>query len=309
MSSVSIARQRGLYSGIADQELPNIRRDISQLREQISSGKRINRPSDGPNDYSMAEEMGRLDNKIDRRLSSVETARSFVDRTQQELDGLGDLFAQAQEKGVQAANDTVSDKDREAIAQELRSIKDAVVGRLNARHSGEYLFAGNRTQTKPFNDDGTINGTSADLSGERTRPITQGQTLTTNVPGSELHQYDTGPGGGTKTIPGALDGLISAVDPNDNSTNDIQANLDEVIEARDHVFSKAAEAGTIGNRLSVAREQLEAAQLDVRERQSDVEDTDIAQAASKLQQKQTQLQAALKVVASTKQQTSLVNLL
>ncbi|MFB6278885.1 MAG: flagellar hook-associated protein FlgL [Salinibacter sp.] len=309
MSTVSIARQRGLYSGVANQELPEIRRDISQLREQISSGKRINRPSDGPTDYSIAEEMGRLDNKIDRRLSTVETARSFVDRTQQELDGLGDLFAQAQEKGVQAANDTVSDEDREAIAQELRSIKNEAVDRLNARHNGEYIFAGNRTQTTPFNDDGSVNGTPADISGERTRPISQNQTLTTNIPGSELHQYGTGPGGGPKTITGALDGLISAVDPNDNSTNDIQANLDEVTEARDHVFSKGAEAGTIGNRLSAAKDQLETTQLNVRERQSNAEDTNLAQAASALQQKQTQLQAALKAVATTQQQASLVNFL
>jgi flagellar hook-associated protein 3 FlgL len=308
MSNISIARQRGLYSGITDQELPDIRRDISQLREQISSGKRINRPSDGPTDYSKAKEMGRLDNKIDRRLSSVETAQSFVDRTQQELDGLGDLFAQAQEKGVQAANDTVSDEDREAIAQELRSIKDEAVDRLNARHNGEYIFAGNRTQTTPFNDDGSVNGTPADISGERTRPISQNQTLTTNIPGSELHQYGTGPGGGPKTITGALDGLINAVEPG-NSTNDIQANLDEVTEARDHVFSKGAEAGTIGNRLSAARDQLEATQLNVRERQSNAEDTNLAQAASALQQKQTQLQAALKAVATTQQQASLVNFL
>jgi flagellar hook-associated protein 3 FlgL len=54
---------------------------------------------------------------------------------------------------------------------------------------------------------------------------------------------------------------------------------------------------------------LEAAQLNVRERQSDAEDTNLAQAASELQQKQTQLQAALKAVASTKQQASLVNLI
>lgn len=311
MSNISIARQRGLYSGITDQELPNIRRDISQLREQISSGKRINRPSDGPTDYSKAKEMGRLDNKIDRRLSSVETAQSFVDRTQQELDGLGDLFAQAQEKGVQAANDTVSDEDREAIAEELRSIKDEAVDRLNARHDGEHIFAGNRTKTQPFSDDGSVNtnddGTPVDISGERTRPISQNQTLKINIPGSELHQYGSGPSG-PKTITGALDGLINAVEPG-NSTNDIQANLDEVTEARDHVFSKGAEAGTIGNRLSAAQDQLETTQLNVRERQSDAEDTDLAQAASKLQQKQTQLQAALKAVSTTQQQASLVNFL
>lgn len=308
MSTISIARQRGLYSGITDQEVPEIRRNISRLQEQISSGKRINRPSDDPNAYAVAEEMETLGNQFDRRKSTIESARSFVDRTQQALDSMGDLFAQAKEKGVQAANDTVSDSDREAIAQELRSLKSEVVDRLNTRHNDEYLFAGNRTTTQPFNADGSVNGAYSDIDGERQRAISRNQRQTVNVTGAELHQYDNDPST-TKTITGALDGLISAVDPNDASVTDIQAQLEEVTAARDHVFSMGTKAGTIGDRLSVAEEQLEAAKLNAEERQSEAEDTDIAKAASTLRQKQTQLQAALKAVASTQQQASLVNFL
>lgn len=221
---------------------------------------------------------------------------------------MADLFAQAQEQGVQAANDSVSDSDREAIAQELRSIKDEAVDRMNAQSDGEYVFAGNRTTTKPFKDDGSVNGTPSDINGDRTRSIGQNQDLTVNISGAELHQYGSGPSG-PKTVPGALDGLIRAVDPTDPSTNDIQGKLEEVTAARDHVISMGAKAGTIGNRLSTAKEQLETAQLTAKNRQSEAEDTDLAKAASTLQQKQTQLQAALKAVASTKQKTSLVNFL
>lgn len=308
MSNVSIARQRGLYAGITEQDLPKIRRDISRLREQISTGKRINRPSDGPNAFAVAEQMETLGNQLERRKATIEAARPFVDRTQQELDGMLDLFAHAEEKGVRAANDSLSDSDREAIANELRSLKDEVVDRLNSRYNDEYLFAGNRTATKPFNDDGTVNGTHSDIDGDRTRPIGRDQTLTVNISGAELHQYDDDPNA-TKTITGALDGLISAVDPNDTSTNDIQANLKEVKAARDHIISMGAKAGTIGERLSTAKEQLETAQLTAKDRQSEAEDTNLATATSKLRQKQTQLQAALKAVASTQQQTSLVNFL
>lgn len=308
MSTVSIARQRGLYAGLTDQEVPEIQRDISQLQEQISSGKRINRPSDGPNAYTLAEEMETLGNQLDRRKASIEAARSFADRTQQELDSMVDLFSRAEEQGVRAAGDTRSDSDREAIAQELRAVKDEVVNRLNARHNGEHLFGGNRTDTQPFNSDGTVNGAPADIDGERKRSIGRNQTLTVNISGKELHQYGSGPSG-PKTITDALDGLISAVDPNDNSTNDVQANLKEVKAARDHVISKGGKAGTIGNRLSIAKEQIETAKLDAESRQSEAEDTDLAKAASELQRKQTQLQAALKAVATTQQQASLVNFL
>lgn len=314
MSSVSISQQRGIYSNITDNELPEIREDISRLREQIGTGERINRPSDGPTDFSVAEEMGRLDNKIDRRLNTIENAKSFVARTQQEVEGIGDLFAEAQEKGVQAGNDTLGDQQRKAIANELRSIKDEVVDRLNARYSGEYLFGGDQNQTQPFDEDGSINGTAESIEGDRTRPIGQGQEVTTNISGAELQQYDAG-GAGPDTITGALDGLIGAVDPTESpddptlGADDVQGALDEVSDAGDHVYGKAAKAGTISNRLSAAEDQLETTRLNIRERQSNAEDTNIAQAASDLQQKQTQLQAALKVVSTTQQQASLVNFL
>jgi len=314
MSSVSISQQRGLYSNITDNELPEIKEDISRLREQIGTGKQINRPSDGPTDFSVGEEMGRLDNKIDRRLSTIENAKSFVARTQQEVEGIGDLFAQAQEKGVQAANDTLGDQQLNAIANELRSVKDEVVNRLNAQYSGEYLFGGDQNQTQPFDDDGSINGTEESIEGDRTRPIGQGQEITTNISGAGLQQYDAG-GAGPDTITEALDGLINAVDPDESpddptlSADDVQGALDEVSQATDHVFGKASKAGAISNRLSAAEDQLESTRINIRERQSNAEDTNVAKAASDLQQKQTQLEAALKVVSTTQQQASLVNYL
>lgn len=310
MSSVSIARQRGLYGNVVDQTLPEIEGDISRLREQISSGTRINRPSDGPSDHAAAEELGRIDNKIDRRLSAVADAQSFTSRTQQELEEMADLFAQAKEKGLQAANDTVSDDNRRAIAEELRGIRDEVVDRMNARHRGEYLFGGTRTQVKPFNGPneggGLVNNGatfSGEVNGKRTVAVGQNKEVTYNITGNELGVYDGG-----KYSNEALSNLIRAVEPG-NGTTDIQANLEEVTEARDHVVGKASKAGTISNRLSAAKDQLETTQLNARERQSEIKDTDLAKAATDLQRKQTQLQAALKAVGTTQQQASLVNFL
>lgn len=310
MSSVSIARQRGLYSNVVDQTLPEVNEDISRLREQISSGTRINRPSDGPSDHAAAEELGRIDNKIDRRLSAVADAQSFTSRTQQELEEMANLFAQAKEKGLQAANDTVSKDNRRAIAEELSGIRDEVVDRMNARHRGEYLFGGTRTQTKPFNGPneggGLVNNGatySGEVSGERTVAVGQNKEVTYNITGNELGTYDGG-----KHLDAALDNLIAAVEPG-NGTTDIRANLEEVTEARDHVISKASKTGVISNRLSAAKDQLETTQLNARERQSEIKDTDLARAATDLQRKQTQLQAALKAVATTQKQASLVNFL
>ncbi|CBH25777.1 flagellar hook-associated protein 3 FlgL [Salinibacter ruber] len=320
MANVSIATNSSVYSGVISDEVPRLQRDISRLREQISSGKRINRPSDDPSSFATAERMKTLGNQLARREESIASARTFVDRTQQELDGLADLFTRAREDGVRAADDTRSADDRAAIANELRSIKGEVVDRMNSTQDGEYIFAGNRTDTQPFGADGSandaapINGSLDALDGDRTRPIGKNQDLTVNVDGKALAQYDTTAGGDPETITGALDNLIKAVDPADNSPPsgppdpDISTALGEVEDALDHVISKGSEAGAIGRRLSTAQEQVEAASLEANERRSDAEDTDLATAISELQQRQTQLQAAFQATSSS-QQTSLVNFL
>ncbi|MCS3704039.1 flagellin [Salinibacter ruber] len=319
MANVSIATNSSVYSGVISDEVPRLQRDISRLREQISSGKRINRPSDDPSSFATAERMKTLGNQLARREESIASARTFVDRTQQELDGLADLFTRAREDGVRAADDTRSADDRAAIANELRSIKGEVVDRMNSTQDGEYIFAGNRTDTQPFGADGSandaapINGSLDALDGDRTRPIGKNQDLTINVDGKALAQYDTTAGGDPETITGALDNLIKAVDPKDNTPGpgtdpDISTALGEVEDALDHVISKGSEAGAIGRRLSTAQEQVEAASLEANERRSDAEDTDLATAISELQQRQTQLQAAFQATSSS-QQTSLVNFL
>ncbi len=320
MANVSIATNSSVYSGVISDEVPRLQRDISRLREQISSGKRINRPSDDPSSFATAERMKTLGNQLARREESIASARTFVDRTQQELDGLADLFTRAREDGVRAADDTRSADDRAAIANELRSIKGEVVDRMNSTQDGEYIFAGNRTDTQPFGADGSandaapINGSLDALDGDRIRPIGKNQDLTINVDGKALAQYDTTAGGDPETITGALDNLIKAVDPADNSPPsgppdpDISTALGEVEDALDHVISKGSEAGAIGRRLSTAQEQVEAASLEANERRSDAEDTDLATAISELQQRQTQLQAAFQATSSS-QQTSLVNFL
>ncbi|MCS3857300.1 flagellar hook-associated protein FlgL [Salinibacter ruber] len=314
MANVSIASNSSVYSGVISDEVPRLQRDISRLREQISSGKRINRPSDDPSSFATAERMKTLGNQLARREESIASARTFVDRTQQELDGLADLFTKAREDGVRAADDTRSADDRAAIANELRSIKDEVVDRMNSTQDGEYIFAGNRTDTKPFKENGAPNYTDGGgnpdfdpIDGDRTRPIGKNQDLTVNIDGKSLAQYDPSSG---KTITGALENLINAVDPKSNtgSDPDISTALGEVEDALDHVISKGSEAGAIGRRLSTAQEQVEAASLEANERRSDAEDTDLATAISELQQRQTQLQAAFQATSSS-QQTSLVNFL
>jgi flagellar hook-associated protein 3 FlgL len=294
-----------LYANSVERYQPELRRDISKMRAQISSGRRILRPSDDPDSFAVAEQMEALGRRFERYEASIENATPWVDQTQATLDRMGELFTQAKEEGVRAATDGRSDADRDAIADSLRSLRDEVVDQLNATHNGDYLFAGTRTNDAPFDPNSTPPGQPAtnydDIDDARTRPIGPNQEMTVNITGRELHQMDGG-----QTITGALDALITAVDSDDVGA--IQDQLDTVEAAREHVVANAAKSGSIARRLSTATDQLQSAKINVERQRSDAEDTDYLKTVSSLQQTQTQLQAALRATASS-MQTSLVDFL
>ena len=77
-----------------------------------------------------------------------------MDHTQDNLNTLADLFTSAHEEAIQAANDTLSDEDREAIASSLESSLSEILDVLNTRVDDEYLFAGTNTTVRPFEQDG-----------------------------------------------------------------------------------------------------------------------------------------------------------
>lgn len=301
MSTVNMARERSLYADSSKRNMTTLQRDISRLREQMTTGRRINRPSDDPDAYAVAEQMKTLRSQYARHEASIEAARPWVDQTQETLDRMAELFTRAQEEGVRAATDSRSSDDRDAIAESLRSLRDEVVDQLNTKHNGEYLFAGTRTGDKPFDNTGQPVVDHNAISGKRQRSIGPDQDLTVNINGKELHQM-----GGGQTIVGALDDLITAVDS--DNVGDIQNELQTLEAARDQVVDQGAKIGSVSKRLSAAEEQLQSATLNVERQRADAEDTDYLETVSALQQKQTQLQAALRATASTLQ-TSLVDFL
>lgn len=301
MPSINISRERSLYAQNAGRQTPVIQRDLARLREQMSTGLRINRASDDPVGYAQAEKLGALSDRYAQYERAIGAARPWVNRTQDTLDQLADRFTEAQEAGLRAANDARSDDDRSAIAQRLDALKAETVDLLNAKADGEYLFAGNRTDTKPFTEEGDIFTNYQDLSGKRTRQIGPDQQIALNVTSEGVHQ--TGEG---FSVTEALDELTAAVRAGDQDA--MQNALGRVETARDHLVTRGAEAGNTAERLTRTADQLRTTDLQTQQQRSALEDADYLDVLTRVQQRQSSLEAALKVTSSA-MQTSLLDYL
>lgn len=176
---------RVTHGMLVDTLLKNLSGNLARMErvyQQITSARRISRPSDDPVGTATLLRLGSAAQEIEQYLANVEQARTWLDLTDQALTTIGQSLQRARELVVQAANDTLSADDRQAIWQELTALQEQIATTGNYAHAGRYLFAGSLTQTEPFNrstDPPTYRGNSDQLQ----RLIDRGVTIDINVTG------------------------------------------------------------------------------------------------------------------------------
>ena len=128
----------------------NTRREIFERQEQISFGKRVNRPSDDP---AAAERISQFKNVIqttDRRLFSVNEAVGRLTVSGSTFGSVSNTLIRARELAIQAANDTNSAVERSNIGKEVNQLYQSLSGLANTQLNGRSIFAGHETQTDPY---------------------------------------------------------------------------------------------------------------------------------------------------------------
>lgn len=139
--------------GIAD--IQRVSNAGNKTQEQISTGRRVLRPSDDP---VAATRILQLNQEIaareqyQRNITSVTNRLSLEDSV---LSGIGELLQRVREIAVQLGSGSLSKQDRGFLAEEVNVQQEELLGLLNTKDSnGEFIFAGYRGSTQPFVDSG-----------------------------------------------------------------------------------------------------------------------------------------------------------
>ena len=143
--STTLSFQRSLDS------MQETQAQVAQTREQLASGKAIVRPSDDTMKVSSIE-------NLDRAITKEETYQVMMgqlkDRYQLEETALtngSDLLVRIKELALQGANATLSAKDREIIAVEVKGLRDELLSIANSRDEhGNSVFAGGNSEVTAF---------------------------------------------------------------------------------------------------------------------------------------------------------------
>jgi flagellar hook-associated protein 3 FlgL len=146
---IRISSQQIFNGGI--NRLQNLNSQINNTQEQISTGKKVNKPSDDP---VAAARILKLDQEVQRIETYKRNATLATNRLELEegaLSSATDILQRVRELTVQAGNGALSNNDRASLAAELRQRLDQLADVANTKDaSGEHIFSGFQGETAAF---------------------------------------------------------------------------------------------------------------------------------------------------------------
>jgi flagellar hook-associated protein 3 FlgL len=268
---------------------------LTETQRKMASGKEINKPSDDPYGAGRALSLrGELE-AMRQHGRNVDEALGWQTVTDTALGTIGDLAQRARELVVQGANDTLSETDRNAIAQEIDQIIAGMKQEANATYDGRYVFAGTSTDVRPY--DSTVQATANDAySGDavaQMREIGPGVRLPVNVTGDEVLGGSAGSAGTLLDVLRNVSDHLRSGDADALSQDDLE-DLDAGI---DNLLAIRARVGAGMNRLETAKSRLLEVQEAATTMLSNVEEADMAKTIIDFNTQQAVYQSALKAGA------------
>lgn len=286
-----------------NQLLRNISTNLSRINDnqnQLSTGRRINKPSDDPVGISFSLRYRSELSANEQFKSNADAAVSWLDYTDTTLNQANTVIQRVRELTVQATNGTNPQSALDAIKKEIDQLNEQLVNIGNSQFNGKYVFNGQKTDKQPYNL--TTADTDQADTGEIKFDIGVGVRVSANISGDQVF----GRAGDNDNIFLVMKDLSRELGlGNQGAIGAILGRLDSRNEA---FLQTRADVGAKQNRIELSQARLEDISLNLQTLQAKEEDADIPGVITNLKTDENVYNASLSVGAKIIS-TSLVDFL
>lgn len=139
-----------LRAGIATQTVSQTQNDLLTVEQQLSTGKRVNRPSDDPSATAVIQQLTQtLDNRAQYK-ANLSRGSDQLNQVDAQLGDLSGLLTQAQSIAHQNVGTATSADARKSAAAVVDGVYDQVLSLANTSYEGAYLFGGDKANAAPY---------------------------------------------------------------------------------------------------------------------------------------------------------------
>jgi flagellar hook-associated protein 3 FlgL len=279
---------------MADATYANLQASLARsasLQEQLSSGKQVSKPSDNPTAATDILQLRAERSATDQFVRNADNGVSWLTTADTALQQTSDAVRRARDLTVQGGNGALNQVGRDAIAKELRAVRETLVGLGNTQYLGRPVFGGTTAGGAAFDATGAYVGDDGTVA----RRVGTDSTVRVDVDGRAAF------GDGASSVFAALDAIIADL----ASGASPSARLDALDAAHERVLGALADVGARTNRIETLKARATDAAISLRSAQSQVEDVDLPATILELQLQSTAYQAALGATARVLQPTLL----
>ncbi|WP_206098576.1 flagellar hook-associated protein FlgL [Paenibacillus montanisoli] len=282
------------------QLLRNVNNNLSRMdkhQTMLATGKKINAPSDDPVGITYALRYRSEISINEQYQRNIDTAKSFVDHTDTVLSQLTDILQRANELTVQGTNGTNPQTALDAIAEEMGQLYEQAVAIGNDRLNGKSIFNGQMTDKDPY----TVAGAATEQADNQAilYQFAAGVTIPINVTGEAVFGSANPAPPAAATTPDNLFTVLSGLQKAFSAGDQSQAGalLGQLTTRMDKILNVRAEVGARSNRIDLMDARIKDLNVNMTELNSKIEDADMAETITKLQEDQNVYQASLSVGA------------
>jgi len=280
-------------------DLADGQRALNRAQEQIASGKKVQKASDGP-----AEAVASLDSRARLRRSeqldrNAGTARQWLTASDGATQTVIDGISAARSLVIQANSASGDANSRAAIAGQLMSLRQSLLGAANTAVLGRPIFAGTAAGQVAYDTSGAYAGDAGSVQ----LPVANGVTLQVTRTGPEVFGTTNPADPANGDLFQVLSSLAQSVQSGDTAA--MTAGLSHLDTATNRVQVVQVELGSRLNQIDDLRAAASANDTELKSAISGLEDIDYAEAAIAYKSHEASYQAALQVTARIIQQSLL----
>ncbi|MEH7388959.1 flagellar hook-associated protein FlgL [Bacillus sp. JJ1503] len=260
---------------------------LGKYQEQLSSQKKISRPSDDPVVVFKGISYRTSVNDVSQYKRNMSEVNVWLENTEDALDKAGSSIHRISELVNQANTGTVTDSDRKKIENEIEEIKKQLVSIANTKLSGKYIFNGSDIYNAPVSFD-AANKIQTNYNTDAINiEVSGGIKLQVNYLGANVFGTETS--GMLKDLEDLQDAMKNGNDPDlSNFIENFQNHLNTVTSARSSI-------GASMNRVEMIQDRLDSQEIIATKTMSENEDIDVEKVILDLQTQESIHRMALSV--------------
>lgn len=271
------------------------RNRINVLQERLTSGKRINRPSDDPSGASAVIRLRTSQNEIEQFKRSADFSNQRLTATDDSLSSYENVLQRVRTLTAQGLSDTTTQQGKNSIATEIEALRGRILNVANSKYGDEYLYGGSRQNSPPF--DPTTAAPNATPANPQYIQIEPGANAIAVGVTAETVFSDA-----TSNIFTDLNNAVLALRGTGDPVADratLETTMSRLATYNDLATIAHAKVGANMNITTIAQERLGSDSLSFDERINNIEGDNFAESAIDLAETQSALEATLQMAANT----------